>query len=552
MSNPLLRLILLNFLVVVLSMPVLQAQYSDRVNFTHIRIKVSDTPTATSTFVPSTPTPPPSTRVTLTPTPTSIQIPLKYSPPTLLRPIEGEFIDTEESDSCFEWRWEGALDANEGFELLIWKEGENHFGAHDARNQEAIRRVDSETYRLCLNMYGVFSVIHNRYGEYLWSVAIVQLEPYQRIIEAKPKHINLHGSLFTSGHSIPDGSRPTPDGGEGNGDGGNNPPPAVGDGNSPAGSSSSGGSSTIKPVEMIVFNIKSQVQANGTVKYTAQLSLDPLEYGDLQLTTPLKINLGESRIVRLVISPDSALSDLPRVPILSSDAPDYSFEYNNRIKIYPVMIAELSGINFRVNPNGPLERTVTSILPVEWLWSVTPTEAGKQSLLLNISIPIVIDQTTKEISVQPLQNIPIQVFVEVTATPTLTPPPTLTPTPTPMPTPTHTLIPLPTSTPTPVPFIDRPGGTATIGAIATIIVALIPVLATYVFAKDSFPIIGTKAGYQRTLRTFYTNLGQLEAQAARHGMDVPLSIQNEIEFTKEKIAECEGKLADLESRKQRK
>jgi hypothetical protein len=65
-----------------------------------------------------------------------------------------------------------------------------------------------------------------------------------------------------------------------------------------------------------------------------------------------------------------------------------------------------------------------------------------------LSIPVLIDQTNEEISID-LKNIPIQVIVEVTATPipthtptptsTATPSPTITPTVTPTPTPTKTI-----------------------------------------------------------------------------------------------------------------
>ena len=48
------------------------------------------------------------------------------------------------------------------------------------------------------------------------------------------------------------------------------------------------------------------------------------------------------------------------------------------------------------------------------------------------------------------------------------------------------------------------------------------------------------------LAQWKSNLFKLEEQATRHGMDVPLRIQNEIDFTKEKIADIEAKLAELE------
>lgn len=235
------------------------------------------------------------------------------------------------------------------------------------------------------------------------------------------------------------------------------------------------------PVEIAVLNIYSEIQADGTVKNTASLSISPLGLGTLELSSPSAIKLGESSIIRLLITPDSVLADLPRVtaPAVSTNAPDYVLEFSDRLQIYPVMIAELKGVNFEIESDNRPEKPVTSTMPVEWIWSVTPLSAGKQTLILAISVPVVIDQTRDVVSAQTLKNIPIEIQVEGT------------PIPIPSETPKPTQTAVPTSTPTPLPPIARMGEKLieNISAVVVAVIGLIGVLAgayvTYINAKKS-------------------------------------------------------------------
>jgi len=91
-------------------------------------------------------------------------------------------------------------------------------------------------------------------------------------------------------------------------------------------------------------------------------------------------------------------------------------------------------------------------------------------------------------------------------------------------------------------FLTTVGAAAIIGAGSTIIVGLI----SFFVARHSFPVIGTKASYRRTLKMLYANLARLEGRKAHYGLDVPTSLENEIEMTKERIAEIEARLEALE------
>jgi hypothetical protein len=212
----------------------------------------------------------------------------------------------------------------------------------------------------------------------------------------------------------------------------------------------------VKPVEIAMLNITSEAQSDGTVKDTANLSISSLGFGSLQMTSPATIKLGESGVIHLTITPDSVLTDLPRagVPTKSATDPGYVFEFSDRLQIYPIMTAELMGVNFDIGSDGKPEKPVTSSLPVEWYWVVTPKSSGEQTLILEISIPVIIDQTRFTVSALTLKNIPIEIKVEVTATPL----------------PTHT--PSPTMTPTPLPVITRIGRQLTENAIGIVLAIL--------------------------------------------------------------------------------
>ena len=176
--------------------------------------------------------------------------------------------------------------------------------------------------------------------------------------------------------------------------------------------------SVTKPVEIAVLNVKSETQSDGNVYTTADLSISPLGLGSLDFTSPTTMRLGESGLVRLVIIPDSALTGLPLATITPLSANDSGavLQFSDQLQIYPVMRAELNGANFEIVSDGYLEKPVTSTDMVEWVWSVTPKKIGRQSLVLIISVPVIIDQARDILSVRPLKSIPIEIVVEGTPT----------------------------------------------------------------------------------------------------------------------------------------
>jgi hypothetical protein len=294
-------------------------------------------------------------------------------------------------------------------------------------------------------------------------------------------------------------------------------------------------------------------------------SLETPSLGEINIEYPLSMSPRSSNLVVLSIYvPDKLVSLLPiivdrvEIPV---DAPPVIGElnsYQTSILIASSMRVELSSPVFEIESLFLATQDVDTnsiARPTFWAWSiVAPGEVGSQVVTVRVFLG---DDPTpswvRSLQIEVVEFTPTP-FPTPTATliptathnPTSTGIPTPTNTPTFTPTPTHT----PTFTPTPttVPFVQTPGGVAMIGAGGTIMAALITGLIGFVVARDSFPIIGTKASYRRTLKTLYANLARLEGKKAQYGLDVPTSLENEIEVTKEKIAEIEARLEVLDGR----
>ena len=184
------------------------------------------------------------------------------------------------------------------------------------------------------------------------------------------------------------------------------------------------------PVAIAVLMIKSEIQADGTIKSIANLSITPLGLGMAEVTAPSILQRGESGVVRLKITPDSALGKLPQVTVTPSftGAPTHTLAFSDTLQVYPVMSAKLIGVNFEIISDGHTDKPITSGLATEWCLNVVPKDSGQQILLLMISIPVIIDPTQNTRSAYSLKNIPIE--IRVVEAPTSTPLPTPTPRPT--------------------------------------------------------------------------------------------------------------------------
>jgi hypothetical protein len=161
----------------------------------------SDTLTLTPTPVPDTPT------STATPThavPTATPVPATPPPATripsqpagqftLLKPTSPE--NPSYGPTEFEWRWNSPLGADQGFEVRVWREGEPPAGVHNAVEDNKGGKVvalGNNTYRLTVDIREAYGV-KGRSGEYLWTVALVQISPdYKDLgIQAAPARLRF-------------------------------------------------------------------------------------------------------------------------------------------------------------------------------------------------------------------------------------------------------------------------------------------------------------------------------------------------------------------------
>lgn len=112
----------------------------------------------------------------------------------IISPKDGDAVDRKYID--FIWKWRGEpLAQNQAFEIRLWQKGDPfHYGAHDARDSVNTVRQVGDVYTMRLFLDGVYSVNLHGEGDYLWTVAIVGLEPiYQDFnIEAQPYRLRVN------------------------------------------------------------------------------------------------------------------------------------------------------------------------------------------------------------------------------------------------------------------------------------------------------------------------------------------------------------------------
>jgi hypothetical protein len=140
-------------------------------------------PSPTSSPIPTVPSPsstpkPSPTKPSPTPkTPEATSPKPSYPAPILVSPDNGAGITGR---ATFVWAWPGpSLAANQGFEVRIWKDGQpDHYGAAGAVRETRIE----------IELGSAYGVQQGGGGDYFWTVAVVEIDPYKRIgPEAAPR-----------------------------------------------------------------------------------------------------------------------------------------------------------------------------------------------------------------------------------------------------------------------------------------------------------------------------------------------------------------------------
>jgi len=185
------------------------------------------------------------------------------------------------------------------------------------------------------------------------------------------------------------------------------------------------------PGGIAVLNIAQEKLADGSVRTTASIvAPDNLGLGQMELAYPETLSLGESATVALKLSPAAQLVSLTPVaaPGKTPDVPAFVYKFSGNVQLYPLMYAELRALGVEIDQRGPIRRIVESSKPVEWRWVVRPLAIGRQELVLELSIPVIIGGVTSELSTHVLQDLRLTILVNAPLGATaVTPAPAATP-----------------------------------------------------------------------------------------------------------------------------
>ena len=168
---------------------------------------------------------------------------------------------------------------------------------------------------------------------------------------------------------------------------------------------------TNSPITIIDLN--QTKQPDGSIKTTAQVTAqDNLGLGQMEVASPEAMLMGETRTIRLRVSPSQQIASATSVPApgKTPDLPSFVYKFGGNIDLYPVMFAELRTLSFDVDKTGAIRRDVTPNTPAVWDWIVRPHSPGRQELAIEISIPAVINGVGSQLST--LQDVPIAILVQ--------------------------------------------------------------------------------------------------------------------------------------------
>ncbi len=162
---------------------------------------------------------------------------------------------------------------------------------------------------------------------------------------------------------------------------------------------------------------------DGTVSTTANVTTEGLGVGQIEISSPEKMSLSESKTVRLKLSPSKQIASITPValPATSPDLPGTVWNVAGNVQLYPVMFAELRTLKFDVSSTtSSQQRNIGSPNnTVEWSWLISPKALGQQDLSIEISFLAVVNGATSELNT--LQNIPLTILVQAPPAPTPVP-----------------------------------------------------------------------------------------------------------------------------------
>lgn len=242
-------------------------------------------------------------------------------------------------------------------------------------------------------------------------------------------------------------------------------------------------------------------------------------YGEINVEYPLRINPEASDVVRILVQvPPELASSAPvlfdRI-IIPLDAPPIVGQaetYRATILVSQTIRMELSSPTLGVQAIQPDVQKVDLSIdagPTLWAWFVV---APKNVGLHTFALKVFLGDDTSPSWIRAFQ-------IEVVSGTGVVP--------------------------TPVSFIDRPGGVALIGALATVIAALIGLLGVFISQGKLRGLTPTEGSRKRRLAILERNLAHWRQQAAGYGaLDVPVRLHNQIQATEDEIVTLKAKLKE--------
>lgn len=181
----------------------------------------------------------------------------------------------------------------------------------------------------------------------------------------------------------------------------------------PASGPTSAPTSSAPNAALDVKNINQTKQANEVTKTANITTAQNLGLGQIELSYPDTMLVGESRTVHLRLSPAQQLvtssKEAPKKNL--PNAPNFVYKFSGNVDLYPVMNAQLFAIGFDVIPPGRTQQLVDTSSPANWSWVIKAKEPGRQEMALTISIPAVVNGEDSELT-KNLQDLSIVIDVK--------------------------------------------------------------------------------------------------------------------------------------------
>lgn len=154
---------------------------------------------------------------------------------------------------------------------------------------------------------------------------------------------------------------------------------------------------------------------NGMTLESQQWDFSSYYIGTVEWSYPDEMAVDESTSLRLAIIPNNELVNLYKLSSTDNELPKY-FYINENFQLGTSAIATLTAVKFSVETDANSKKSLDGFTPAEWFWNISPKGEGRQSLIIHVAIPVVVNNVTERLIET---NIPIE--FNVVKSPAVTP-----------------------------------------------------------------------------------------------------------------------------------